>query len=86
MKTRFDIEINNSDKISGGYLMTTEPMTKRQVVVFITNLGRELMRNNRGLNRVSYSAWEADNDDIENAEHVGAIITRSGRGVRVTTY
>ena len=86
MKTRFDIEIEDSDKICGGYLTTTEPMTKRQVVTYMAGLGRQLMKNDRDINRVKYSAWEADNDDFENAECVLAIIVRSGRGVRVTTY
>lgn len=86
MKTRFDIEINDSDKILGGFLMTTEPMTKRHVIIFMTNLGRELMRNNRDIDKASYSAWEADNNDIDNAEHVCVIVRRSIRGVRATTF
>ncbi len=86
MKTRFDIEIKDSENICGGYLTTTEPMTKKQVVKYMAQLGRELMKNNRHINRVKYSAWEADNDDIENAECVFAIISRSGRGVFVTSY
>ena len=86
MKTKFDIEIKDSEKISGGYIMTTEPMTKKQVIVFMTGLGRELMKNNRNLDRVSYTAWETDMEDFENSEFVGVIISRSGRGVRATAY
>lgn len=86
MKTRFDIEINNSDKICGGYLTTTAPLTKRQVVIFMAGLGRELISNNRHIDRVSYSAWEVDNENISSAEHVSVIVIRSGRGVKVTTY
>ena len=86
MKTKFDIEIKDSKNICGGYLLTTEPMTKRQVVLFIKGLGSELIKNNRNIDRLSYTAWETDNEDYENAEFVGVIVTRSGRGVRVTAY
>ncbi len=86
MKTKFDIEIKDSENICGGYLLTTEPMTKRQVVLFIKGLGSELMKNNRHIDRLSYTAWETDNEDFGNAEFVGVRVTRSGRGVRVTTY
>lgn len=86
MKRKYDIEVNNSDKIAGGYLTTTAPLTKRQVIVFMAGLGRELIKHNRHIDRVSYSAWEADNEGIDNEEHVSVIVVRSGRGVRVITY
>ncbi len=59
MKRKYNIEVNDSDKIAGGYLTTTAPLTKRQIVIFMTRLGRELIRNNRHIDRVSYTAWEA---------------------------
>ena len=86
MKTRFDIEVNNSDKISGGYIMTTDPLTKKQVIKVAEKMGRELLANDKNLDRVSYNCWEADNDDIENAVFVGVIISRFGRKIIVTTY
>lgn len=84
MKRKYDIEVNDSDKIAGGYLTTTAPLTKRQIVIFMTRLGRELIRNNRHIDRVSYTAWEADSKSVVYAEHVSVILVRSGRGVRVT--
>ncbi len=88
MKTRFDIEIDNSERICGGYLFTTEPMTKKQVAKVAEKLGRELLANDRCLNYVSYSCWEADNDDYENAAHVSVILSRRvrQRKILVTTY
>lgn len=86
MKTRFDIEVNKSDKISGGYIMTTEPLTKKQMIKVAEKMGRELLANDKNIDRVSYSCWEADNDDVENAIFVGVIISRHGRKILVTTY
>ena len=86
MKTKFDIEINNSERISGGYIMTTEPLTKKQVIKVAEKMGRELLANDKALDRVSYNCWEADNDDIENAVFVGVIVSRLGRKILVTTY
>lgn len=86
MKTKFDIEISNSDKICGGYIMTTEPMTLKQVAKVAEKMGRELMANDKSLDRISYTCWEADNDDYDNAAFVGVILSRDGRKIFVTTY
>lgn len=86
MKTKFDIEIKNTDKICGGYLMTTEPLTEKQVAKVAEKIGRELMANDKSIDRVSYDCWEADNDDIENCAYVGVILSRHGRKILVTTY
>lgn len=86
MKTRFDIEINNSDKICGGYLMTTEPLTEKQVAKVAEKMGRELMANDKSIDRLSYGCWEADTDDFETCAHVGVILSRNGRKINVTTY
>lgn len=86
MKTRFDIEINDNDKVCGGYLMTTEPMTVKQVTKVAEKMGRELMANDKSIDRVSYSCWESEYDDVEKAARVGVILYRHGRKILVTTY
>ncbi|MBD5357386.1 MAG: hypothetical protein HDR88_10345 [Bacteroides sp.] len=86
MKTKFDIEINNNDKISGGYIMTTEPMTLKQVAKVAEKMGRELLANNKSIDRVSYTCWESEYDDVEKAAVVSVILSRHGRKILVTTY
>ena len=63
-KFKFDIEIENSQKISGGYITTTKPMTIKQVENYMTKLGKELIKNTKGLNSVTYWAWEANEEEI----------------------
>ena len=63
-KCKFDIEIENSDKICGGYLMTTKPMTIRQVEDYMVRLGKDLLRNNKNLNSVSYWATEETEGEV----------------------
>lgn len=81
-KYSFDIEINNSDKISGGYLMTTKPMTSKQVEVKMVAMGKELLRNNKHITRVSYDAWEVDSED---PYYTWVTISKSGRKFYVLT-
>lgn len=78
----FDIEINDSDKIPGSYLMTTKPMTSKQVENKMVAMGKELIRNNKHIDRVSYDAWEADS---ENPHYTWATISKSGRKFFVLT-
>lgn len=59
-KFKFDIEIENSSKICGGYLTTTQPMTIKQVENFMERLGKELIRNSKGLRSVTYWAFTED--------------------------
>ena len=61
-KIKFDIEIENSSKICGGYLTTTKPMTIKQVENFMVNLGKELIRNSKGLKSVTYWAMSEDEE------------------------
>lgn len=82
-KFRFDIEIENSSKISGGYLTTTKPMTIKQVENFMIKLGKELIRNLKGLTSVSYWAWE-DTEDV-NPAHTWVSIYKFGRKFDIMT-
>lgn len=59
-KFKFDIEIENSSKILGGFITTTKPMTIKQVENYMINLGKELIRNTKGLNSVTYWAITED--------------------------
>ena len=59
-KYKFDIEIENSAKIFGGYLTTTKPMTIKQVENYMEKLGKELIRNTKSLNSVTYWAFTED--------------------------
>ncbi len=85
-KYKIDIEIKDSDKISGGYLYTTEMLTEKQAILVMAKLGKELLRNEKDIDRVSYTAWEADTEDYENCACVCVIVSRWGRGFHVTSY
>ena len=61
-KFKFDIDIENSSKICGGYLTTTQPMTIKQVENFMERLGKELIRNSKNLNSVTYWAFTEDEE------------------------
>lgn len=78
----FDIEIADSDNISGSYLMTTYPMTPKQVENKMIAMGKALIRNNKHINRVSYDAWEADS---EKPFYAWATISKSGRKFFILT-
>ena len=82
-KFKFDIEIENSSKISGGYITTTKPMTIKQVEEFMIKLGKELIRNSKGLRSVSYWAWE-ENETQEPA-HTWVSIYKFGRKFDIMT-
>lgn len=61
-KFKFDIEIENSSKICGGYLTATQPMTIKQVEYYMIKLGKELIRNTKGLKSVTYWAFTEDEE------------------------
>lgn len=82
-KFRFDIEIENSAKICGGYLTTTKPMTIKQVEAYMIKLGKELIKNTKGLTSVSYWAWE-DTEDI-NPAHTWISVYKFGRKFDIMT-
>ncbi|MCH5167849.1 MAG: hypothetical protein J1F35_08220 [Erysipelotrichales bacterium] len=81
-KYSFDIEINNSEETRGSYLMTTKPMTFKQVEDKMVKMGKDLLRNNKHLTRISYDAWEADS---ENPQYTWAIVSKTGRKFFVLT-
>lgn len=78
----FDIEIADSNKTCGGYLMTTYPMTPKQVEAKMVQMGKELIRNNKHIDRVYYDAWEVNS---ENPFYTWATISKSGRKFFVLT-
>lgn len=82
MKHRYDIEIANSRQISGGYLMTTEPMTEKQVIAHVEKLGRELLRNDRNLTGVGYWITYEEDEDFEDMIHFS--IFKAGRKTYVS--
>lgn len=84
-KFTFDIEVQDSNRISGGYIETVT-MTEKQVVAEMTYLGKELLRNNENIDKVKYSAWEADNNDYENAVCAFVIVKRVGKRFSVYSY
>lgn len=81
-KHKYDIEIADSKQISGGFLMTSEPMTEKQAIALAEKLGRELIRNSRKLNGVSYWLTREDDEDFEEMLHVS--IFKAGRRVCVS--
>lgn len=84
-KFKFDIEIENSSKICGGYLTTTQPMTIKQVENYMVKLGKELIRNTKGLKSVSYWAFEEDKDTTEEMALTWVSVYKFGRKFEIMT-
>lgn len=83
-KYNFDIVINNNAKICGGYLTTIHGVTKIQAAKEMERIGRELIKNTPGIDYVSYSAYNADDeDDLDNTVYVH--LSKIGRKVDVYT-
>lgn len=80
-KQKYDIEIANSSQVSGGYLMTTEPMTEKQALALTEKFGRELIRESNVTN-VSY--WLTREDDEEFEEMIHVSVTKISRRIRVS--
>ncbi len=81
MKRRYDLEIADSKQISGGYLMTTEPMTEKQVIAHTEKIGRELLTNNRDITGVGYWLNE-EGKDFEEMLHIS--LFKVGRKICVS--
>lgn len=77
-KHKYDIEIANSSQVSGGFLMTTEPMTEKQALALAEKLGRELLREGH-VTYVSYWLNREDDEEFEEMLHVS--VSKVGRRV-----
>lgn len=86
MKTIYDIEINDSKEVLGGYIYTSGLMTEKQMQRELEKIGREFLKNNPDVSGISYSAWESENDDIANAKKVFVTLRRDGRKINVLAY
>ena len=87
-RINWDISINDSKQISGGFL-ETRYMSKTEVKRYCINLGKEFLRNNLHIDRISYSCWETDDDmvkDVGNLENVFISVYRVGRKIKVLEY
>lgn len=84
-KIDWEISINDSKQISGGYL-ENRLMTKTQVQLYCSNLGKEMLRNNRHLESISYTCWESDDDftkDVGTLAYAYVSVTRVGKKLQV---
>ena len=49
-------------------------------------LGKELLRNNKAIDKVEYQAWEEDTEDYENCACIFVIVSREKRGFHVIKF
>lgn len=62
MKSRWNLEIDDTKQILGGFLELTKEMTEKQMIAYVTKIVRQFMLNDSKIER--YGIWaEAEEDD-----------------------
>ncbi|MCM1139006.1 MAG: hypothetical protein NC453_10600 [Muribaculum sp.] len=62
MKNRWNLEIDDTKQILGGFLELTKEMTEKQMIAYVTKIARQYMLNESKIER--YGIWaEAEEDD-----------------------
>lgn len=81
-KRNYNIEIDTTERICGGYLLTTPKMTERQVTAMCERMGRELMKEDEEVDFVRY--WVSHDDDEDFEEMLSVSLFKYGGTVTVT--
>lgn len=70
MKNRFDLIIDDTKQISGGFLETTEAMTEKQMIAYVRKTCREFLLANKEITK--YGIWAEIEDSDEYSFHIEA--------------
>lgn len=70
MKNRYDLTIDNTQQISGGFLETTESMTEKQMIAYVRKACRQFLLNNKEIKK--YGIWAEIADSDEYSFHIEA--------------
>lgn len=76
MKCRWDLTVDNTKQILGGYLETTEAMTEKQMMTYVRRICREYLLNNKEIKR--YGIWVEVEDSDEYSYHIETQRTPGG--------
>lgn len=76
MKYRWDLTVDNTKQILGGYMETTEAMTEKQMITYVRRIAREYLTANKEIQ--SYGVWAEVEDSDEYSFHIEARRTPGG--------
>lgn len=73
MKSRWNLEVDSTSQVLGGYLELTQEMTEKQMIAYVRKIAHEFLVNNNEISKYSIWANEDCNDDhsfhIEASRH-----------------
>ncbi len=70
MKYRWNLEVDDTKQILGGFLELTKEMTEKQMIAYVRKFAREFMLNNSQIS--SYGVWAEDESDDDHSFHISA--------------
>lgn len=70
MKYRWNLEVDDSKQILGGFLELTKELTEKQMIAYVRKIAREFMLNNPQL--LQYGVWAEDENDDDHSFHITA--------------
>lgn len=70
MKHRWNLTVDDTKQILGGFLETTEEMTEKQMIAYVRKIAREYMLNDSNIS--SYGVWAEDDNNDDHSFHISA--------------
>lgn len=70
MKNRWNLTIDDTKQIMGGFLELTKEMTEKQMIAYVRKIAREIMLNNQNIEK--YGVWAENENKDDNSFHITA--------------
>lgn len=70
MKYRWNLTVDDTKQILGGFLELTKEMTEKQMIAYVRKLAREFLISAEGVNK--YGVWAEDESNDDHSFHITA--------------
>lgn len=70
MKCRWNLTVDNTNQVLGGFVEVTKEMTEKQMITYVRKICRNTMLIEKGLSK--YGIWSEDENDDDHSFHITA--------------